>query len=271
MRQLLPRARHGKSIQFFQPEWVDNAVKDYLSRTQVQEIHPAGTWQAILFQELAATLNSDTRAFPCIFGVAGYRADQLRYLFLDEDDVEGLARNLRAYVTEARTFGPNTSLIAFFRPQPLLPLEAYRAKFWAMLGRLASLDEREWPADIPTELDSPAWEFCFAGEPIFVVCNTPAHVHRQSRRSSSFMMTFQPRWVFDNILGTKKARDASVAKVRERLAAYDMIPPSGDLGAYGDPQNREYKQYFLGDDNRPVSGCPFHAMRAADLVSETEM
>src|SRR5262245_3850510 len=137
MRQIfLPRARHGKSIQFFQPEWVDNSVKDYRSRTEVHEIHAAGTWQTILSQELPATLSSDTRAFPCIFGVAGYRADQLRYLFLDEDDVEGLARNLRAYMDEARACGPNTSLIVFFRPQPLLPLEAYRAKFWATLGRL---------------------------------------------------------------------------------------------------------------------------------------
>ncbi|OZI66477.1 YqcI/YcgG family protein [Bordetella genomosp. 11] len=246
-------------------------MKDYLSRIQVQQRHAGGTWQAILFQELASTLNSDTRAFPCIFGVAGYRADQLRYLFLDEDDIEGLARNLRAYVAESRTYGPNTSLIVFFRPRPLLPLEAYRAKFWALLGQLAALDDTEWPAEIPAELDSPHWEFCFAGEPIFVVCNTPAHVQRQSRRASSFMITFQPRWVFDNILGSKRARDASVSKVRDRLATYDMIPPSADLGAYGDPSNREYKQYFLGDDNRPVSGCPFHAMRAADLASETEI
>ncbi|WP_427184500.1 YqcI/YcgG family protein [Bordetella bronchialis] len=243
-------------------------MKDYLSRTQIHQRYPDGTWQAVLFQELASTLNSDTPAFPCIFGVAGYRADQLRYLFLDDDDAEALARNLRAYVAEARACGPNTSLIVFFRPRPLLPLEAYRAKFWALLGQLAALDDAEWPADIPAELDSPHWEFCFAGEPIFVVCNTPAHIQRQSRRSSSFMMTFQPRWVFDNILGTKRARDASVAKVRERLATYDMIPASQDLGAYGDPSNREYKQYFLNDDNRSVTGCPFHAMRA--LASETE-
>ncbi|ANN76004.1 YqcI/YcgG family protein [Bordetella flabilis] len=243
-------------------------MKDYLSRIQVQERYAEGTWQAILFQELAASFNSDTRAFPCIFGVAGFRADQLRYLFLDEEDVEGLAVNLRRYVEEARSFGPNTSLVVFFRPRPLLPLEAYRAKFWAMLGRLSSLDEAEWPADIPAELDTPEWEFSFAGEPIFVVCNTPAHVQRQSRRSSSLMVTFQPRWVFDGILGTQKARDASVSKVRTRLEKYDMIPPSRDLGAYGDPANREYKQYFLGDDNRPTTGCPFHAMRAADVASE---
>lgn len=246
-------------------------MKDYLSRTQVEQRHAPGSWQAILFQELASTLNSDTRAFPCVFGVAGYRADQLRYLFLDDDDVEGLARNLRAYMAESRSCGPNTSLLVFFRPRPLLPLEAYRAKFWAMLGRLASLDDSEWPADIPAELDNPHWEFCFAGEPVFVVCNTPAHVQRQSRRSSSFMMTFQPRWVFDNILGSPRAREASVSKVRQRLATYDMIPPSEELGAYGDPSNREYKQYFLGDDNRPTTGCPFHAMRAADLASETEI
>ncbi|ARP88454.1 YqcI/YcgG family protein [Bordetella genomosp. 9] len=243
-------------------------MKDYLSRSEVQQRHAAGSWQAVLFQELAGTLDNDTRAFPCIFGVAGYRADQLRYLFLDDDDAERLASNLRDYLSQARSFGPNTSLVVFFRPRALATLEAYRARFWALLDRLSALDRHEWPADIPAELDAPMWEFCFAGEPIFVVCNTPAHVQRQSRRSSSFMITFQPRWVFDHILGSKKARDASVAKVRERLLAYDMIPPSSDLGAYGDPSNREYKQYFLGDDNRPATGCPFHAMRAAALASE---
>ena len=101
------------------------------------------------------------------------------------------------------------------------------------------------------------WEFSFAGEPIFVVCTTPAHVMRQSRRSSAFMLTFQPRWVFEKILGTEKAANAAFAEVRKRLVPYDSASPSPLLGRYGAADGREYQQYFLHDDNNASTGCPF--------------
>jgi hypothetical protein len=118
-----------------------------------------------------------------------------------------------------------------------------------------------WPETIPQNMEDPAWEFCFAGEPIFVICNTPAHTARQSRRSSSFMLTFQPRWVFERILGSEKAAQIATAKVRKRLQLYDALPPSPNLGLYGHTENREYKQYFLDDDNGPVT-CPYAKLAA---------
>jgi FPC/CPF motif-containing protein YcgG len=116
------------------------------------------------------------------------------------------------------------------------------------------------------------WEFSFAGEPIFVVCSTPAHVMRQSRRSSAFMMTFQPRWVFDKILGTEKAAAAAFAKVRERLVPFDTTGPSPLLGHYGNPEGREYSQYFLYDDNQIPPECPFHRLAQSKIppVEDTE-
>ena len=101
------------------------------------------------------------------------------------------------------------------------------------------------------------WEFSFAGEPIFVVCSTPAHVMRQSRRCSAFTLTFQPRWVFEKILGTEKAASAAFAEVRKRLIPYDSTSPSPLLGRYGATDGREYQQYFLADDNHTEAGCPF--------------
>ena len=83
-----------------------------------------------------------------------------------------------------------------------------------------ALDKNAWPAEIPEQVDHPMWEFSFAGEPIFVVCSTPAHVMRQSRRASTFMLTFQPRWVFEKILGTEKA--ASAAFARSAQAAHSL-------------------------------------------------
>lgn len=235
------------------------SINSYLDRFQVEDVFGPNDWQWGLFKEFEATLTSDARPFPCVFGVAGLKANQLRFAFLDPLDGETLAQVLVPYLSRARTYGPNTSLVVISRPGPVRSLVDYRQRFWSLLGELAAIDRHPWPGDIPEELDTPGWEFSFAGEPIFVVCNTPAHILRQSRRSTSFMMTFQPRWVFDNILGSEVAAERAYEKVRSRLAAYDLLPTSPALGRYGDADNREFAQYFLGDDNGQPR-CPFHSI-----------
>jgi FPC/CPF motif-containing protein YcgG len=229
----------------------------YLRKDEVASNFPVSSWQTVMFSEFEAQMSSESRPFPCIFGVTGHRLDQLRYLFLDPYDIETLAGQLAHYVSQARSFGPDTSLILFTRPGPVQTLEAYHRKMWHTLDQLARLDQSPWPAEIPEQIDHPMWEFSFAGEPIFVVCATPAHVMRQSRRASTFMLTFQPRWVFEKILGTEKAANAAFAEVRKRLIPYDSASPSPLLGRYGAPDGREYQQYFLHDDNESGSGCPF--------------
>jgi uncharacterized protein len=234
----------------------DNTSRPFFSRQEVEQQFADGTWQNVLFAELAAVLHSVDRPFPCLFAVRGFEDDQLRYVFLDEPSLPALASSLACYVACARQFGPNTSLVVFTRPGPVCPLDHYKGRFWSVLNGLAQIDGAPWPENIPVSIDEPTWEFCFAGEPIFVVCNTPAHTARQSRRSTSFMMTFQPRWVFDKILSTPRAADAVFAKISARLKRYDFIPPSPHLGHYGHPNNREYLQYVLDDKNEALK-CPF--------------
>jgi FPC/CPF motif-containing protein YcgG len=229
----------------------------YLRKGEVGSNHAVSSWQSVMFSEFEAQMSSESRPFPCIFGVTGYRADQLRYLFLDPFEVEVLGTQLEHFVGESRTLGPNTSLVVFTRPRPVQTLGAYYRKMWLTLDQLARLDKSPWPETIPEQVDHPMWEFSFAGEPIFVVCSTPAHVMRQSRRSSAFMLTFQPRWVFEKILGTEKAASAAFAEVRKRLIPYDSTSPSPLLGRYGNNEGREYQQYFLPDDNHAETGCPF--------------
>jgi FPC/CPF motif-containing protein YcgG len=241
----------------------------YLRKGEVGSSFAAGTWQSVMFSEFEAQMSSEARPFPCIFGVTGYRADQLRYLFLDPFDVEALGTQLRQFVSESRSLGPNTSLLVFARPRPVQTLDAYYRKLWLTLDQLARLDKSPWPAEIPEQIDHPMWEFSFAGEPIFVVCSTPAHVMRQSRRSSTFVLTFQPRWVFEKILGTEKAAAAAFAEVRKRLIPYDSTSPSPLLGRYGNHDGREYLQYFLHDDNHAETGCPF-AKLAQNKTSQIE-
>jgi len=228
-------------------------------RQEVAASFDANDWRQILFKEFEAALTSEARPFPCVFGVSGFKTNQLRFAFLDPLTPEALAPVLQTYLSKARGYGPNTSLVVLSRPGPVRGLKAYRAQFWSLLQGLAAIDLHPWPGDIPEELDTPEWEFSFAGEPIFVVCNTPAHVLRQSRRSTSFMMTFQPRWVFETILGSEIAAERAYQKVRERLSSYDLIPASPALGRYGDAENREFAQYFLGDDNERAT-CPFHSL-----------
>ncbi len=233
----------------------------FLDRFEIEQRFQNDAWQRILLSDFATTLLSEERPFPCIFGVAGFRANQLRFSFADLLDAPKTAPILTRYLTRARDIGPNTSLVVMTRPGPVRNVAFYRTLFWNFLRDLASLDSHPWPADIPEDLDTPGWEFSFAGEPIFVVCNTPAHVLRQSRRSTSLMVTFQPRWVFENILGTEASAKSAFDKVRKRLVAYDFIPESPALGRYGDPSTREFAQYFLDEENQPVA-CPFHSLKS---------
>jgi uncharacterized protein len=244
----------------------------YLRKGEVGSSYAVSTWQRVLFSEFEAQMSSEARSFPCIFGVSGYRLDQLRYLFLDPFDVEVLGIQLAQFVAEARSHGPNTSLVVFTRPRPVQTPDAYYRKLWLTLDQLARLDKSPWPDTIPEQIDHPMWEFSFAGEPIFVVCSTPAHVMRQSRRSSAFMLTFQPRWVFEKILGTEKAAAAAFAEVRKRLIPYDTTSPSPLLGRYGAHDGREYQQYFLHDDNQAEAGCPFArlAQTKPPTIEDTE-
>ena len=49
-------------------------------------------------------MSSEARPFPCVFGVAGHRQDQLRYLFLDPYDIEVLGEQLaQLFLNPART------------------------------------------------------------------------------------------------------------------------------------------------------------------------
>jgi uncharacterized protein len=233
-------------------------TRPYFNKQEIEKEFAEGSWQRVIHAEFVAMLDSSSRPFPCIFGVRGFRTDQLRYVFLDSiaADIPRLGCALARFIAEAREFGEYTSLVAFTKPETVRTLEYYHNKFWFILNELARIDPKSWPDSIPRKLDDPAWEFCFAGEPIFVVCSTPAHVTRQSRRSSSFTVSFQPRWVFDRLFRNKKAASGAVTTVRKRLLPFDMITPSRDLGPYGDAANREYKQYFLDDQNQPAT-CPY--------------
>lgn len=235
-------------------------MSQYLQKSHISSFFPcAASWERVVFAEFEASLTSKSRPFPCVFGVAGFRSNSLRFGFVQSLQAAEIAAMLNEYLMECREIGQYTSLVVFSRPHPVLAIQRYETQFWRLLGDLAGLDSRPWPKEIPRQLDSPLWEFCFAGEPMFVVCNTPAHVQRQSRRSSTFMVTFQPRWVFDDILGSANSARKSTSTVRNLLKRCDMIEPSPHPGLYGDEANREYRQIFLRENNDEIK-CPYRTI-----------
>ena len=241
-----------------------------LSKQTVAEHFATSSWQRIVFSEFESTLTSSSRPFPCTFGVTGLRKDQLRFSFPDPMTPEMIAPLLEDYVANAHAFGRMTSLVVFARPGPVQPIEDYRSRFWSLLDGLERIDTAPRPSSVPRAIDTDLWEFCFAGEPMFVACNTPAHVMRQSRRSTSFTVIFQPRWIFDGIMNTDAPGSMrAVQQIHDRLEAFDAIAPNPHLGHYVTPGTREYQQYFLDDTNdAPV--CPFHQLSRRDDSGKTE-
>ncbi|WP_139488544.1 YqcI/YcgG family protein [Brevibacillus dissolubilis] len=234
-----------------------------LRRHEIEQGIGVPDWGVGAYEALKQDMLGEESPFPCIFGVEGFRADTLCYSFIGEPTEEQALFQLRdqliRYTEGYRQLGRNTSLVAFFQPmQEIQTMDQYERIFWDVIHFLHKHDPQAWPRQIPHDTGSHLWEFCFNGEPIFVVCNTPAHEIRKSRKSKTFMITFQPLWVFDELTGERGLR--AVQAVRQRLASYDKVGAHPALGLYGEEDKLEWKQYFLKDDNSSPTQCPFHAL-----------
>ena len=201
--------------------------------------------------------------FPCYFGTNAERGGKLRYTYIERDSIDHLPSTLGEFLRLSRSH-PRTrhALVLFAEPEPSeKSLDFYRDRFWALLQWLHGHDSEPWPDDVPKDPRHPGWEYCFAGEPMFVFSSTPAYQQRASRNlGKSLVLLFQPRRVFRGIEGGTPGGTASRAKIRAQMLKYDGMPHHPDMGAYGDPSSFEWKQFFLPDDNALVSGrCPFHA------------
>ncbi len=89
--------------------------------------------------------------------------------------------------------------------------------------------------------------------------NASSRAPRRSRRMRlSYLWLVQARDGFDMIAGdTDRGRKAR-RLIREKLASYDGLPIYPELGHYGRPDNREWKQYFVPETNELITtACPF--------------
>lgn len=214
-----------------------------------------GEWEARRYRAFDETMTDDDAPFPCFFAVDAHEAGHVRYLFAPSAATEAgertVAEGLAAYLEEAPDVAEITSLAVFFEP-PGRELSAaeYRERFWGLLSALHERDPEPWPDGVPADPADPEWEFCFAGEPMFVVARAPCYERRRSRYTPyGLELTVQPRWVFDGLGPDTEAGQEAREVIRDRLRDYDEIPPHPDIGDYGAPDVHEWEQYALPDAN----------------------
>lgn len=237
-----------------------------LTKEQIESQFETSSWQSLAYDDFkTAILAKATGAntFPCIYATMGYRTDDHRYIFLESDNpaeprnIRLIAPALHQYLLLSPSLGPNTSLVIIGAPSDTQKtVEEYNDTFWQTLRGLRIADPAPWPENVPENVESEKWTFCYNGEAVFPVMLTPAHSKRWSRHMSVPVIALQPKWVLDKLLNTTEGRVSATKKVRKLLKKYDQVPISPDLTSYGQSGSSESRQLCLLDENKTAE-CPF--------------
>jgi uncharacterized protein len=225
-------------------------------------------WARSGYEAFCRTIESQAPGFPCIYGVRTYNENGLRFAFIRDDTtlpgLDELGQVVWDYSIACREIGQFTTLATFFpaTSSELATLGGYRRRYWRILQWLIEHDPAPWPKDVPVDPSDPDWEFCFGGLPMFAPANLPIYVRRRSRRNPCFMILFQPRFVFDELIAQPRKLAAARRVIRARALAFDDVPVHPAIGVYGEGGNLEWKQYVLPDSSEPVTGeCPLKPRR----------
>ncbi|MBK3839473.1 non-ribosomal peptide synthetase [Paraburkholderia aspalathi] len=240
-------------------------VSDWRSRIILGRRVGASTFDRALPDWLPASyerLRADVMdpGYPCFFGTQAEKRGEMFYSWVDGKDISSLPDTMAAFAELATLPQYEKNNIAIFFEPDTQPLshEAYHDAFW---HTLQYLHDRDPDPKVGQQLDPshPDWEFSFAGLETFVVCACPSFGARHSRNlGPGMVLLFQPRAVFVDKVTNRAISTQARSEVRRRLNIWDEVPPHADLGYFGDTDNREWKQYFLPDDETPNFGaCPF--------------
>lgn len=221
----------------------------------LRENSPPAWWQTVY----EAFRHRIGETFPCTF------AFHARYLFCFADSTtadESIARVATALTEFAHgkvAPPPWSVLVVFFQPAPApMGVETYREQFWNVLQSLHDRDPVDWPSFIPKHPGNPNWTFCFGGQSLFINASTPAHTRRQSRNlGPSLTLVIQHRDGIDSLVPADEQGDVIRSQIRQRIKGYDSIAAARPFTADGLAHDRDWKIYFLSDDNSHTSGpCP---------------
>jgi uncharacterized protein len=207
----------------------------------------------------------DTDPYPCHFGVRGERLAVNRYAFVDAapDAIRRLGDVLVSFA-ELQSGDPTEvkrTLVVFAQEPVGRDRAAQSAAFWALLQGLHAVDQDPWPANVPSDPADPRWEFCFAGQPWFVIATSPAETLRRSRRIANHpVYFFQVKRIFADLGGETPAGRAAKRLIRRRLAAYDGVAAPVVLGDPAHSSSSKWRQYVLPaspDGDAAGERCPF--------------
>jgi FPC/CPF motif-containing protein YcgG len=236
--------------------------------TADEAVAPAAPgWFRDSVERYRATMLDDADPYPCHFGVRGERTGVNRYTYTDgtSDDVGRVAGALVTFA-ELQRGDPSDvkrTLVVFARTPTSRDRATQFAAFWSFLQSLHAVDPRPWPERVPRDPTDPRWEFCFAGEPWFVIATSPAEALRRSRRIADHpVYFFQVKRIFADLGGETAAGHAAKRLIRRRLVAYDNAPAPTVLGDAAHSSASKWRQYFLppsqpGDDVSGDERCPF--------------
>ena len=198
--------------------------------------------------------------FPCHFGVQAERAGHLRYCFAEEHEYAHIPEALIQFLATSNSYPAiRHALVLFVKPgDSWKDYSDYHNQFWEVLAYLHKHDPAPWPEEIPLDPDDPLWEFSFGGEPIFVSGNAPIYEKHITRNvGPCLVLIFQPRRIFRDISQETAHGKRVINAIRHKVEEIEQLPIHPDLGAYGDKEKREWKQYMITDDNEPViRKCP---------------
>jgi FPC/CPF motif-containing protein YcgG len=220
-------------------------------------IAPKEDWKLRAYESYKTKLQAAN--FPCFFGQTGEIRGEMIYTFISQRFPLQFVKDVQEFVTLLDTAEhERCSLVAFFEPDPRITTHAaFVDRFWKLLQMLHEHDRHPALERTP---DDPLWEFSFEGCEMFVVGSSPTYERRLSRNlGPGIVLIFQPRRLFIDPATSQPIAAEVRHRIHGRMLAYDGMSVHPDIGFYGQPTNREWKQYALPDDNSPETGsCPFH-------------
>jgi FPC/CPF motif-containing protein YcgG len=226
------------------------------------------SWAIERYETFRETMLNPDNPYPCHFAVNAEAGGFARYIFCDSpadrEALIDLRDTLYQYIRTYESIEKRTTCVIFFKPPETTSSEqTYRNQFWQVLQFLHDHDLQRWPEAVPTDPEDATWEYCFGGEPMFIVGRAPFYEKRRSRYTPHGLeITIQPRGTLNDITGDTEAGQQARTKIRQRLKEYDDVPLHPDMGDYGDADSREWKQYFLPEDpTNSIETCPLEIKR----------
>jgi len=194
-------------------------------------------------------------AFPCPFAAGAISRDEL--VFASVRDLAQPVPAVASRITElTRLIAERPMTVgALFVTHPGAGDVAEETAFVTeLLDHLADPETTDWPAAAPRDRRDPRWSLWVRGVELFMNVSSPGHGPRRSRNlGRAVTLLVQWRGAFDDYPAGHPVRQS----IRRRVEAYDGIPPHPALGAFGDEDNHEADQYYLG----PGNGVTHHLER----------